>query len=108
MLTYAEVSAFLAKALLPLMSAKRANATDAAPMAVEGPAVPDTDPRPTRWVVDRGKSKQECLPMQKPALFWPNPNDAIRVPNLRVGCLLLYLLRTVALRGSAGSCDAAF
>ena len=50
-------SAFLAKVLLPLMSAKTADAMDDSPNKNEAIAAPDTDRRPTRWVVLRSRSK---------------------------------------------------
>ena len=42
------------------MSAKKSDMTDATPMNCEGPAAPNTDHRPTRWVVDRGPRRSCC------------------------------------------------
>ena len=50
-------SAFLVKALLPLMSAKTSHAMDDSPNKNEAIAAPYTDRRPTRWVVLSSRSK---------------------------------------------------
>jgi len=53
--SFALASALLAKALLPLMSAKTSHAMDDSPNKNEAIAAPDTDHRPTPWVMLRGK-----------------------------------------------------
>ena len=63
------VSAFLAKALLPLMSAKTSHAMDDSPNKNEATAAPNTGPRPTRWVVLRGKLKAVMITYRKASAF---------------------------------------
>ncbi len=52
----AAASTFLAKALLPLMSAKMVQAIGDSPGQFEVRAAPNTGHSPTRWAVDREKS----------------------------------------------------
>ena len=63
-------SAFLAKTLLRLMSAKTSHVMADPPNETEAIAAPHTDPRPTRWMMLRGKLKayrpQDGLGQEEP------------------------------------------
>ena len=66
-------SAFLASALRPLMSAKKAGAMGGSPKEVEALTAPVIDPRPTRWMMLRGKLKTVKITYRKASAFLAKP-----------------------------------
>ncbi len=70
----------------PSMSAKSSRVMGGSPRKVEVCAAPDTEPRPTRWIVNQGKSKASQLTHAQGSVFLPKAflplqlSGAVRLP----------------------------